>query len=103
MSSSLDEAPKFSVYRYVFGDFVCSFNLSLAEELISVLKKHINEVEAKGGKVDSALYAFYEEIDNRATWLCKDTSLGPNQNAYQDRLEDGRKVSRTGSKLSRGK
>lgn len=72
MSSNLEESPKFSVYRYVFGDFVCSFNLALAEELISVMKKHIDEVEAKGKKVDSALYAFYEEIDNRAQWLCRD-------------------------------
>jgi hypothetical protein len=95
MSSSLEESPKFSVYRYVFGDFVCSFNLPLAEELISVLKKHIDEVESKGKKVDSALYAFYEEIDNRAQWLCKEPS-GPNQNAYRDKFDrdSGHKVNR---------
>jgi hypothetical protein len=96
--SSLSESPKFSVYRYVFGDFVCSFNLPLAEELIAVLEKHIEEVEAKGKKVDSALYAFYEEIDNRAQWLCKagkeEGSL--HQNAYTERFDRdlGRKVDR---------
>jgi hypothetical protein len=74
MSEGLEQSPKFSVYRFVSGDFLASFNLPLADQLISVLEKHIDSVEDSGHNVDSSLYAFYEEISNRAKWLRKEKS-----------------------------